>query len=1677
MTKLFPGVGKMGVVTALLAVALAAGGAWAQGKKLSPGSHIGVAKNLNDFEDARFTTIQDAVNAATQGQVIEILDTSTYAEQVTIDGRDVSPWDGKNGGTVKKVVGGKNGITLRYVPGTTSWNHPRPTIRYKDTENIHPKNRTEAQRESEIDGAGNFETNGALRVLRAKEVTIEGIAVDGGGAFAFGYPSVWGDSENDHALFHGNAAITLAVAGRVTIRDCDLKNAYFGINIKDRNTGGVFGNPNPADNDLTVPLSGFGTVGAHLFEYNKIHENSIGLFFESAWDLGSTVRYNLIYNNLRKATVIGGVSVTNNVKKQQHGAAFFFKDMYLSPIAIYNNTLYNNSSNIVGHWQSGGQHLIFNNIFSKVTPSPDADVDNSMFLDGKFPNRMHFNVFSVNPTRLQIQGGSQFDCPARQPVELLPGGYYVKEVQEQSNIFGSITGPTRNLVRCQDGGTQGDNVVQPGALITRTAGNGGVAIPAADSVCWLQTDGYTGRLPLLFKSVDENSANFLVPAWDSSLVVKYIKNRGWPTAGIRNSDGTRADLGAISSTGSRLTNVTRILPTNVVLISGTTAKSNFAVKNSGTITDIKIKMLRWVMPVPANTKNQKIDGYNGKDWPSEIEVVAAGSIKPVNVPGSLTVSAGNNTNKEFPISGTVGNYGFFEIIIEGKDANGNTVTSDVGFLPYRKLEYTFEITVLNDKGEATKTVIAGQKYSLQVKVKKSGVDFTETISEVAYDLLSDPTAFMYTDPKPENPLVYDKNVKFPKPYPAVYFTRADPNETISASGVYVSGANRLPILGTLDIVVRPGAPEKVAFQNPLPKSQGAPATINRGVPFEVRVEVQDRYGNAVDVATEVTVKSEAPNMGNVAEKGAASSTPASPAVLATSDKTTGVVTISAHVTNGNPKDEFDLTATLNSNNATDVGRLKIGRALDRLDIFYADTALVSGKVKYDPAAHIEGNVNDWFKVTVRAVVSDTINTTQTGKFIVVTPSDPGLIFSATSGGAPSTDLKFALTDGVATFWISASKDVQGACIDVESQNSDGSYGGVSGGNRCDITFTKPSSNILRAVVYGDAHGRPDSLLIYFDASAGGNGFNGMFKDQLPSKVELNWGGVKLTASGSAIGVNDDFVLRAGFTGATRPSGYTSIAGSGRGLAVVYGGIGGADAEDDMFDVLDGIGPVIASTADNIAARVNPTIVENPDPGKEPDVINITVSEQVRDINALVGGNSLFYVRGPDAPTNEPGASGGTALTVKEAVLLDGSMYQVVIEPITGGLQPGDWIRFNPAGSVVDRAGPPSGGMAADNKPSSDNRWAQLDLQEKTPEVREAWYTSNVTTGKPDTAFVVFDKPVNLETWFSDGSVNFGKQDVVNVATVGLSSLFAASGNTLKIDLTVAFKTSQSSVRTSDDMPFTLGYASAKKEEWGASVSVQARDKAKPVLADTVFLHIGDLRDDGTTTDTLKVTYSERPGDDALTLDRPIMIQTNGGACQPILKLFGQVVPAGGSSRFYKATYVVEGDLTQQCPAFPETGNMVKIDAASEFGDDRTPSNKLDPSTDADNLRQPLKVIRELKWTVKVKGNPFKSESAGSSKVGVEISPNAAGVKNVNIDATILVFDNVGALVVVDTLKNVPTKIDWSWNGTNKKGRLVGTGTYLFKAICRAKILNEGGGEEPMPPPPAVVRSLGVVRGN
>jgi len=1605
-------------------------------------------------EDAcSYTSIQKAVNAAKSGDVIQIMDTEVYNEQVTIDGRGEwnkpSIWDGKNGGTESKVMGGKDGITIKYAPtggGRLFGTHSRPVIRWLDTKNVSPINNAESKNESELPGgSGNFSTCGAFRILGAKDVTVDGVEIRGGGAKPFAFEGVWGGDGTKYPNIGGNAALVIHGSGGAVIRNCVIDSGFFGVLVKDRNTGGVFGNPNRDDNDKTIPLSQFGQGGGHLIEYNKIKGNTFGMFFESCWDLGSSVRYNLIYNNLYTNWTL---TPTNEFTGA--GGAIFFRDVKLSPIAIYNNTFYNNTGNILGGWKKGAPHLVFNNIFGKPGYTLGATVPNGVgnaILETWFPNRLHNSVFAATEkltaeTRHvnQCNGGTDAQGNTMAPHGQQISG--ITYIQFLRNLPAPANGTTE--VRCLPpiadklvnttefkaagglllGTGQGPQGGQQGPPATGYSFTSGTAT-TDNNIRWLETSKSIEGTEDLFESTSENSPDFLKPKWTNTNVVKFIKGQGWPEVGFKNSDGAPADLGAVPYTGRAPASVVRVKPSNVVLIKSTTTADAkyFVTVENGTFTGGKISLLRWVEPLP-----------NGKDNDSDADPIAASSINRLPNPSNSVVVGGNSATFTFTAKqGGISEYGFFEVVVSGKDGN-NDVVSDIGFLPYRKLDYSLKIEFFAAGSTTpTKTVTAGEQYRMHVTPCKGsdpsvcGSYSDNALNEISFDLQT-PSAFIYKwgtetaltqeGPSPSANITGASGKDY-----QIYFTKAGA-ETIMGSGTAPqNNGGRLVFLGTADITVKPGAPHHISFINPVPKSQlsgGLPPTIFKGVPYAVEVMVQDKFDNAVDQAVSVSIKSEATAIGDVA--------PAS-ATTATSGAKQGIATFTANVTGGKAKDEFDLTAsaTIGGSSKTDVGRLRVGKSPDRFEVFFSDVG--PGKditVYYDPTVTIEGNVGEWYKITVKVVVGDTVVTTRPNQYINVVPSTGDkMIFSDKANGTAAT--VFDLKNGVAEFWVSTApdiaKDITNGSVTVyalTSKNTADVDGSIATGFRDGINFTTPQTDIASATVYGDGHGRPDSAIVRYKAG------NLKGPGAKPDSVFLTWGGKDLKVGGvAAVLARDSLTLWANFSviGNNRPKGVTSISGLGIGIMKVKGGVGGKDAVNDVPEVYDGVGPVFADSADGSGPR----IVENT------NEINVTLSEALNDPTKLT---KILYSPGPGFPGEPTAADDGTVVSVSAATV-NGLDYTLTVDPAAGVAANG-WIRL--AQGVVDRASNQSGGKVGNNPPHEFNRWVQLKLQVVPPKVQTAWYKGAASVGKPNFAYVVFDKGVSL-TDFTGGSVD---NVALPTTTADIAQYIKISGpkkDTLEINLVKALPSVavSGSIKTGGALTFTLTYNSGTG--W-AKQSVTAADKAAPVLAKAVILKKGAIKSGGGyERDTLMVTYSEKLVDASLTTQRPVTIKGTapGRPFQPLLVYVKEVTDGS----YYKVSYLTDGDVTMKKP---ELYDSVQINSANEASIKDDKDNVQDSAT---NKWQPLQVESTPKWTVKVHSNPFVNEAGADKAMKVVLSPNAPGAdkEKTTASATIRVFDNIGALVVDTSLVMKSDSLSWEWKGQNRKGRLVGTGTYLFKASC------------------------------
>jgi hypothetical protein len=1693
-------------ITALAALVLFTVTAMAQQRP----ADLTVCKPVTGDGDAcMFTTIQAAVNAARPGQIIEIQDNAIYDEQVTIDGRDESPWAG--------VTGGKNGITIR-SRNPTSIN--KPTIRWHDTQNTSPRNFAEAQCSGElptgrgnpphmvggvnrcannIGGAGNYETNGALRILRAQGVTIDGIIVDGGGRAPFGWDAIW---ESRFPLFHANAAITIVVSGGTIVRNCEMRNAYFGVNFKDRNTGGVFGNPNPGDNDFTVPLSEFGRVGNHLIEYNRIHTNSVAFFSESAWDLGSTIRYNLIYDNFHTPATQTEITRIGIEAANQVAGAFLFKDHVFTPFAIYNNTLFNNSANFLANWKVGTPHLIFNNIYSK----PNGTGGGSMVIDHLFPFRMNNCLFSAAslgaPSRQRVEGC--WHTNTWTVWEDMPRYHYLSVHYSFSALQA-----TPGTVTCPPPFTQGGLTataenIWPGTHLTSTQ------ITSAANLRWLETVATPAAgNEDLFVSTSPLSPDFLRPKWDHPLVEQFIKNKGWEAAGVRNSDGQIADIGAIPSTGRAPATVARIRPSNVVLIDGRNATASFYITlDQGQLNDPSIKFLRWVSPLPIVADS----------WGDNAPLVPRTSVVDIPPPAVTNLRVGANNTMTFTIpqlpAGADQTYGFFEMIIEGTDANGNDVTTDVGFLPYRTLTNFLDIEVVRGTERLTE-VRAGDTVTLTVRSRGTGAGAVAVGQDISatYDLLSDAAAFMYcvgsvcptgqrgNPVTGDNPLVSDDRVIAGQARYDVVFTRAG-EEVIMGAGLWVDGTRRVSFLGARDIRVLPGVPENIVFVAPIPKAQlpagVLPQVINRGADFEVLLEVQDRFGNAVDQAVNVSIVSATPTVGDVGTPGTFNAAAGGFATrTAQTSPATGIATFTARVTNGVPTQTFDMTATITVAGGTrnDVGALRIGRVLDRLEVFYADTVGAGATNRWqnyqDMNVSIFGRVGDWFQVTVKAVAPDTVIDSKNG-CILVEPSNPNIILSSTSGGAPENT--FTMTNGSATFWIGAnpgmSMDISNACLDIEMMMPGCTTPdhGIMGGNRCDISFTRPTSNINNAVVYGDGDGRPDSVYVRFQLD--GQSFTGPDAVGLPDSVMLMWppnspNPISITVRRSqpgAITAVDSTTIRANFSGLRNtagipfPMGYTEIIGLGLGLVTVYGGLGSPGTVADLFEVLDGIGPLIADTSGQIPGRWNPMIVERlpTSPAGTLDTLIIQLTEEMfNDISLpmpLVGQNSLLYTTDPD-PNSNP-AIIGTRLNIQSAFLgdINSREYRVVLVPGTPVPAEGDWIRLNTAAGITDVAAVPRFGHP-NNPVHPNNRWARVELKPVPPEIIDAYYTSDNTTGRLNYAYITFNKVPNVYSWFTNGHFRFV------LSGVGTDSVAIGADQfrflewvdndmmSIRIDLSAAFPSSRDTVFTGGSgMSVTIGFNPILDFP---PITTIVTDKAAPVLVREVVLKIGTTGEtaDRDAPDTMVVIYSERIEEDVLQgIAQPVIISGR----DPVNLRFvaASIIPG---TTYMEVTYITEPNIPPD--RFPSNGDLVYIDPVAGIFDASPGANMQNAS---DNRRVPLRVVRNLSWAVTVTNNPFRSGSGSANASTITVSPNARGA-NVEVTAQIRIYNNMGNIVIDTTLNRVPNAAVLIWDGHNRAGRMVGTGTYLLRISGSAVVVGTDGEREP-PQRHTEARSIGFVRG-
>ncbi|MFP4681327.1 MAG: hypothetical protein ACLFQB_12700 [Chitinispirillaceae bacterium] len=979
--------------------------------------------------DAMFSSIQAAVDAAQPGMIIEIMDAEVYEEQVTVDST-------------------KQGITIR---SANPLSRSKPVIRWQDTENTHPHTYEETQPPDETI---NYNRNGALRVVSANGVTLDGICIDGGGAYPFAYSNVWGGRQEQ---FHGNAAICLFASRDAQIRNCEVRKAYYGIYVNDRILK-PFSNPvdPPPPDDITQ----YGRMGKHLIEHSRIHSNSWGFFFESIWDMSTNVRYNLIYDNYHTEETLLAISVLPG-KEHQPGGAFLFKEIEPTPLAVYNNTFWHNYLIFAGQMKPGSQHLIFNNIYGKPKYYWDQGypgglyTNSSQAMDGISYQYRSKNSLYSSQKEAPVSETRKHYVPCADSQEVTA----VCQLRISEGISDDYIAPEGETVdfQCPDGSVytiDADWAKRPGALISDIS-----SFPQEAQMRWLETEE-------LFQSTDPESLDFLHPDWDDPLVKQFIKNAGWQEIGIRNSDGSVADIGAVSSCEENSGNMIQASLAKAVVDRNSKATLVLDIEDhDNTLRNLNIKYLRWVYRIPIQSASS---------FGSTIPILSENDMFDIDI-SEFEISAGSNTIT-FPVPEIdlhqMYDYerGFFEMVIEGESTTGENLSSSVCFQPYRFDNHKTVVEIRDNNGNKLDSVRAGQQVNLFLKPIVIGIEeevYSDTIDTVEVKLLSDASANLY-DARTDQPLRIEGGFQGELVIP-VYFAYAGmENVKVTAEDHEIVDNQVLSFPGFSDeIRVLPGPADKVRFIRPIPKSMAGarPPVISPGEKYEVIVQVSDRFDNLVKDSANVSITSLAPAIGDITD------------TSALSDKS-GRARFTAEVIYGKYGEIFDMVATLDANGASDTGALRCGRVRDRLMIFYNDSEMENRCI--EPEMKLGAELNTRIPVRITALRGDTVLTERNTEFTMEATEGIRLYASRDTSENQTT---FTLAEGQITIWLESGVEVENGFISVtptieniHSATREEVYIGVSSPVvRNNLNTRKPAYNLVLYDLRGRMVGRMESL--------------------------------------------------------------------------------------------------------------------------------------------------------------------------------------------------------------------------------------------------------------------------------------------------------------------------------------------------------------------------------------------------------------------------------------------------------------------------------------------------------------------------------------------------------------------------------------------------------------------------
>ena len=477
----------------------------------------------------------------------------------------------------------------------------------------------------------------------------------------------------------------------------------------------------------------------------------------------------------------------------------------------------------------------------------------------------------------------------------------------------------------------------------------------------------------------------------------------------------------------------------------------------------------------------------------------------------------------------------------------------------------------------------------------------------------------------------------------------------------------------------------------------------------------------------------------------------------------------------------------------------------------------------------------------------------------------------------------------------------------------------------------------------------------------------------------------MTFSGNIVSAEFAPPLQTGCTGFS-----TSLYGSGTSYLTSSGIV-----KATTFQLNDSIGPVLTGSA---------TVMERLMPGY--DTLTFTISERIRIEN--LQGNALYLRR----------AGADHELTTIGIMSETSGAYTVLCDAHGMQFSAGDSLRFNSTSAPSDLSG---------NLPHVNNRPVPVLIKAIPARIDWAYYQDTDFNGSIDLVTMGFSKPVTSDRLTI--SFSWNKQDA---AIVPGNSIVAVPGSTTAIMVAVSGGVTNNEIITAGSMDCSVLNSDYPQD----TVFFDAiADSAAPVIHTAQFsLFNGNAAINAI--DTLRIVFSETVLPDSVDSIHAFNLFAMETGLPYTFSVKGRRMINQQEYLFYGSSVGVE---------YPQAGDSIWLQPESRVTDFRG------------NVQQSPLNRRVAVWVgspdismamFKIPRGPNPFTPGPNSFFQIRMIPDSRlPIALDSTSARAIIFDKVGnnikELTSTPVMASTQPYFELKWDGTNRRGRIVGDGTYLL----------------------------------